>query len=962
MLKSPLRQLFRIAPGLLFLLTAAPAWAQNVPADLEVIGTAGGLSPTAGYATVSIASDGQGTYNRFQSSALTSPVLESSTFSLTAAEVEQLWQVIQDGDFFNLEAEYAAGDIIDRTFARLIITANGSVHAVTTQNIAVAGFDDIISTINDLTPGDADLVYDTSEPFTFTSLDICEQPGILAQGVLSKQINEASGEPAVVVLTAADTHPLNDVAHAGTVVAYHMTLQQAIGRGIVTLTAKGGSNIFGDAVSISIDNSSSVTNDRLTLSLYLEFWGPAASVSTSLKIENAIESMWGGHTTTGGQPVTMDVVTRTTPGGASAPGTQGFHQIELVTSGVVPSVHSNGDLINQGVASGTWITTHKEFNVDTLYAHEAGHLFDLRDRYEDYRKQPDDTWIRQSDGETFTTSTLAKELDPLFSELNESQVKAKLEEPGRERITAPMAGHENDLMAGPKGSVQQSDIDALAAQAGLIIEVRPGTILVNKDGGDQNFVIIRSEDIFVPPGGTKTLGGLYVACVDGGRGFPSEGIGFDLAPSMSDWRGIEAAHFLQMVVDHVDEQERFCRWSGYVPQSAVWRITGNTPSSQDSNVDAFLLDVGIDLGDRILDFPRMTSPNAADSSTSSVTPLELFILDIASSAGKVLTPGETVEVTGVVHAPVGVVASTVISWSLDPPTGSAATLTSQQGETTFFIMDVRGIYRVLMQAEVTDTLANTFTLETVDLFTAADAYTETFETGILEPGGPFYWETSKNNPWIVTDRESHSGVFSAASADIGDNGMTTITAIFEQVADDTMSFAYKVSSQINHDFLLFSIDGEVQGSWSGLLDWSTFAINLLAGKHTAIWTYEKDGSIFHSLDRAWIDDVFFPESSLFTSIESPADDVLPATYQLSQNYPNPFNPTTTITYAIPQAQHVRLVVYNALGQQVAILVEGQRNPGQYQVQFDAGGLSNGVYYYELRAGTFTQRKAMVLLK
>lgn len=962
MLKSLLSHLFQITLGLLLVLTAIPAWGQDVPTDLEVIATAGGLGPDAEYATVRITTDGQGTYHRFQSGDLTSPTLESSTFALNTAEVEQLWQAIQDGDFFNLEAEYAAEDIVDRTYAELNITANGSVHTVTTQNIAVEGFDDIISTINALTPGNADLVYDTSEPITFTSLDICEQPGIRGQATLSKQVNKATGEPAVEVITATETHPLSGDAHPGTVVAYRMTLQEAVSRGIVTLNGKGGSTIFGDAVSISINNSSSITSNRLTLSLYLELWGPAASASTSQIVENAIENAWSGKTTTGGQTMTVDVVTRTTPGGTSAPGTKGFHQIKLVTdssfaSNVVGSGFSFD--VNEGVGSGTWSTTGSEVN--ELYAHEAGHLFGLDDRYEDYRKQADGTWRRQSDGQTFTTSSLANELAPSYPEYTLAELLAKLED-GRRRATAPVAGSENDLMATLKGSVQQSDIDALAAQAGLVIEVRPGDILVNKDGSEQNFVLIRSEDVFVPTGGSKTLGGLYVACIDGSRSFPSAGVGFDLAPSMSDWRGIEAAQFLQMLVDHVNEQERFCATSGYVPQAAIWRITNNS-NMQDSNVGVFLQAAGINLGDRILDFPHMANPNANEPNTSLVTPLELFVPDLASSTGDILNPGETVTLTGAVHAPVGVVESTVITWSLDTPTGSAATLSSHQGETTFFTTDVRGIYQVLMQAEVTDTLANTFTLETVDLFTAADAYTETFETGIIEPGGPFYWETNEDKPWIVTDRASHSGVFSAASADIGDGETTTLTAKFTQVADGTISFAYKVSSQESSDLLVFSIDGEVQGSWSGrMLDWSTFSIDLAAGTHTASWSYEKDDRFSHSSDRAWIDDVFFPESAIFTSIEEPAGDGLPATYQLSQNYPNPFNPTTTITYAIPQSQHVKLVVYNALGRQVAILVEGRRNPGQYQVQFDARGLSNGVYYYELRAGKFRERKAMVLLR
>ena len=62
MLKSLLSHRFRIALSLLFLLIAAPAWAQNVPADLEVIGTAGGHGPDGEYATVHITADGQATY------------------------------------------------------------------------------------------------------------------------------------------------------------------------------------------------------------------------------------------------------------------------------------------------------------------------------------------------------------------------------------------------------------------------------------------------------------------------------------------------------------------------------------------------------------------------------------------------------------------------------------------------------------------------------------------------------------------------------------------------------------------------------------------------------------------------------------------------------------------------------------------------------------------------------------
>jgi hypothetical protein len=74
-------------------------------------------------------------------------------------------------------------------------------------------------------------------------------------------------------------------------------------------------------------------------------------------------------------------------------------------------------------------------------------------------------------------------------------------------------------------------------------------------------------------------------------------------------------------------------------------------------------------------------------------------------------------------------------------------------------------------------------------------------------------------------------------------------------------------------------------------------------------------------------------------------------FKLMQNYPNPFNPTTLIKFAIPQRNHVTLKIFNALGQEVATLVNGEYNVGTYQVSFNATGLASGIYFYQISAGT-----------
>ena len=103
---------------------------------------------------------------------------------------------------------------------------------------------------------------------------------------------------------------------------------------------------------------------------------------------------------------------------------------------------------------------------------------------------------------------------------------------------------------------------------------------------------------------------------------------------------------------------------------------------------------------------------------------------------------------------------------------------------------------------------------------------------------------------------------------------------------------------------------------------------------------------------------------------------VPSSFSLSQNYPNPFNPTTIIKFSVPsvgaehvQPSHVLLKVYDALGREVATLVNEEKSPGNYEVKFDPGksgqagtNLASGVYFYQLVAGNFVETKKLVLMR
>jgi photosystem II stability/assembly factor-like uncharacterized protein len=88
----------------------------------------------------------------------------------------------------------------------------------------------------------------------------------------------------------------------------------------------------------------------------------------------------------------------------------------------------------------------------------------------------------------------------------------------------------------------------------------------------------------------------------------------------------------------------------------------------------------------------------------------------------------------------------------------------------------------------------------------------------------------------------------------------------------------------------------------------------------------------------------------------------PSHFALFDNYPNPFNPSTIISYSIPSASNVKLIIYNALGQSVRVLENGFKNAGNYSITFSATELPSGIYFYKLEAGQLSQIKKMMLIK
>ena len=187
---------------------------------------------------------------------------------------------------------------------------------------------------------------------------------------------------------------------------------------------------------------------------------------------------------------------------------------------------------------------------------------------------------------------------------------------------------------------------------------------------------------------------------------------------------------------------------------------------------------------------------------------------------------------------------------------------------------------------------------------------------------------------------------------------TTITWTFTNVAPAGsyyIAFGFRLE-YASPKYQFISVNGVpvdtmmFAGSTSAWLE-NGINVDLVAGQNT----------VQMKLSWGWMDlDYLAVPTHVLTSVQAASP--MPRSFSLLQNYPNPFNPTTTINYAIPTSQHVRISLFDVLGRQIAILTDQNQHAGFYSVAFDADKLSSGVYFYRIEAGSFIQTKKMLLLK
>jgi hypothetical protein len=193
----------------------------------------------------------------------------------------------------------------------------------------------------------------------------------------------------------------------------------------------------------------------------------------------------------------------------------------------------------------------------------------------------------------------------------------------------------------------------------------------------------------------------------------------------------------------------------------------------------------------------------------------------------------------------------------------------------------------------------------------------------------------------------------------------------------------KATAALNNNVALFVSEfGTTESSGTGIIDsaetniWMQFMIdNKLSWCNWSIADKDETSAALKpgaSANGGWLDsDISISgllirrklreayESST-TSVETISQ--TPMNFELRQNYPNPFNPVTTIKYQMPNAGIVTLKIFDILGREVATLVNEQKQPGKYDVQWNASNNSSGLYFYRIQTEKIVETKKMVLLK
>lgn len=240
---------------------------------------------------------------------------------------------------------------------------------------------------------------------------------------------------------------------------------------------------------------------------------------------------------------------------------------------------------------------------------------------------------------------------------------------------------------------------------------------------------------------------------------------------------------------------------------------------------------------------------------------------------------------------------------------------------------------------------------------ATNSYT--IGAGILQPATAYFWRVNATNA-VGTSAYSTTFNFSTVlnlpptpgliSPPNGQAGVSLTPSLIWEALSNVTSFQIQISTQTN--FSTITDSATVSGS--------TNIYNVPSGRLSLATNYNwRVRAINSSGTGAWSSSFSFFTVAVGVNVISSE---IPKEFKLFNNYPNPFNPSTTIRFSLPKNEFASLRVYNASGKLVSEMLDNNIAAGTYEMEWKAGNLSSGIYFYTLETPSFRQTNRMILIK
>lgn len=251
-------------------------------------------------------------------------------------------------------------------------------------------------------------------------------------------------------------------------------------------------------------------------------------------------------------------------------------------------------------------------------------------------------------------------------------------------------------------------------------------------------------------------------------------------------------------------------------------------------------------------------------------------------------------------------------------------------------------------------LISTYTyLAEKTFYLSAGELLEDFETNNFSK---YPWTFGGNSNWFTTNLNPYQGNYCSQSGLITDNQKTDLVVTIDVLADDSVSFYSKVSSEANYDFLKFYIDADKRAEWSGNANWQYNSYTIGAGLHTLKWSYVKDNSVAAGADAAWVDNISFPP---FVNVISAVSTIIDKETGFYVS-PNPANENTTVNFTLAFPELVTVKLFDTKGQTIEIITDKKYAAGSHSEKIHTVGLPAGLYLCQLVTNSKTINTKIII--